>query len=48
MSRTWEEPPKRRSPMDSGNNGTWIEKLIKARQAKKAAKQAKPPKGKKK
>lgn len=35
MGHIWEDPPKRRSPMDSGNNGTWIDKLIKAIQAKK-------------
>ena len=38
MGINWEDPPKRRSPMDSGNNGSWIEKLAAIIAARKAAK----------
>lgn len=29
MGIEWPEPDRRRSPMDSGNNGSWLDKLIK-------------------
>lgn len=45
MSRELPEPDKRRSPMDSGNNGTWIEKLAQALSDRRKAKKIK---GKKK
>jgi hypothetical protein len=40
MGIEWLDPDKRRSPMDSGNNGSWLDKLI--------AKLADKNKGKKK
>lgn len=45
MGTEWIDPPKRRSPMDSGNNGTWIEKLAQALSDRRKAKKIK---GKKK
>lgn len=38
MGLIWEDPDKRRSPMDSGNNGTLIGKLAKAIAEKLAGK----------